>query len=72
MTSAHFFYIPVVILVGLVLGFLLGRRAGLGYAREEIARNERKAARRAARAAARSSEGQSLAEEEQADSTDGA
>jgi hypothetical protein len=44
-TTSHIFYIPLVLLAGLVLGVLLGRRS-LGMAAEE---NERREARRAAR-----------------------
>jgi hypothetical protein len=45
MSSAHFIYIPVSIVVGLVLGFLIGTRA----ARAEAAIERRKAEARAAK-----------------------
>ena len=45
MTTSHIFYIPLVLLAGLVLGVLLGRRS-VGMAAEE---DERRAARRVAR-----------------------
>ena len=61
MTSAHFFYIPVMILVGLVLGFILGRQAGIGFAEQELARSTRRDERRRAREAAKT---QALAEED--------
>jgi hypothetical protein len=48
-TAAHFIYIPIVLMVGLVLGFFLGGRA----ARDQIAVEQKKAERRAAARAAR-------------------
>ena len=39
MTSAHVFYIPLVLLVGLILGFVLGRKATLAQADAEDARS---------------------------------
>ena len=48
-TSAHFIYIPVVLILGLVIGFLMGAKA----TRDEIALNQRKAAEREARMAER-------------------
>jgi hypothetical protein len=50
MTAAHFIYIPMVAIVGIVLGFFLGGRA----ARDAFALAEKKAERRAAVRAARS------------------
>ncbi len=47
MSSAHFIYIPAMILVGLVLGFIVGSRA----ARAEAAAERKKAEARAARVA---------------------
>lgn len=49
MTAAHFIYIPIVLIVGLVFGFFLGGRA----ARDAFALAEKKAERRAAARAAR-------------------
>jgi hypothetical protein len=48
-TSAHFIYIPVVLILGLVLGFLMGAKA----TRDEIALRQRQAAEREARLAER-------------------
>jgi len=47
--SSHFIYIPVVFVLGIVLGFLFGARA----ARDEIALAQKKAAGREARMAER-------------------
>jgi hypothetical protein len=43
--SSHFIYIPVIFLLGIVLGFILGGKA----TRDEIALQQRKAAEREAR-----------------------
>lgn len=52
-TTAHFIYIPFVLLIGFVVGFIFGGRA----ARDELAaraeREKAKAARRAQREAAK-------------------
>jgi hypothetical protein len=48
-TSAHFIYIPVVLILGLVLGFLMGAKA----TRDEIALGQRNTAEREARLAER-------------------
>ena len=48
--SSHFIYIPVIFVIGIVLGFLLGAKA----TRDEIALGQRKAAEREARMAERS------------------
>jgi hypothetical protein len=47
--SSHFIYIPVIVVLGIVLGFMLGARA----TRDAIALEQRKAAEREARRAAR-------------------
>ena len=47
--SSHFIYIPVIFLLGIVLGFILGGKA----TRDEIALQQRKAAEREARKAER-------------------
>jgi len=47
--SSHFIYIPVVFVLGIVLGFMLGSKA----TRDAFALEERKAAEREARRAAR-------------------
>ena len=58
MTSAHFIYIPLVAIAGLMLGFILGARAARNaYDLEMVREKERvkvraeRAARKAARAA---------------------
>jgi hypothetical protein len=51
-TAAHFIYIPFVLLIGIVVGFILGGRAARdALAAREIA-EKAKAARKAARNAA--------------------
>jgi uncharacterized membrane protein len=47
--SSHFIYIPVIFILGIVLGFLFGAKA----ARDEIALAQKKAAEREARMAER-------------------
>ena len=47
--SSHFIYIPVVFILGIVIGFMLGAKA----TRDELALGQRKAAEREARLAAR-------------------
>lgn len=47
--SSHFIYIPVIVVLGIVLGFMLGARA----TRDAIALEQRKAAEREARQASR-------------------
>jgi len=53
-TAAHIIYIPVVLLVGIAIGFILGGRAArdaqAGAQRADEARAARRAAREAARA----------------------
>jgi hypothetical protein len=48
-TSAHFIYIPFVLLIGIVVGFILGGRAARDALAEKARREEARAARRAAR-----------------------
>jgi hypothetical protein len=50
-TSAHFIYIPMVFVVGLVVGIFLGGRAARDAYQLERRREEERAARKAARAA---------------------
>ena len=50
MTSAHIFFIPLVLLVGIVLGIALGRRSVLVQQAEDE-RQKKLAERRAARSA---------------------
>jgi hypothetical protein len=47
--SSHFIYIPVVLILGLILGFIMGARA----TRDALALEQRKLAEREARRAAR-------------------
>jgi hypothetical protein len=47
--SSHFIYIPVVFVIGIVIGFMLGAKA----TRDEIALGQRRAAERDARMAER-------------------
>ena len=47
--SSHFIYIPVIFVIGIVLGFLMGAKS----TRDEIALSQRKAAEREARTAER-------------------
>jgi len=48
-TSAHFIYIPFVLLIGIVIGFILGGRAARDAQAEEARKAEARAARKAAR-----------------------
>ena len=50
MGSAHFFYIPLCILVGCIAGFSLGRKAGIAFIEQQQELAERRERRRAARA----------------------
>ena len=47
--SSHFIYIPVIFIIGIVLGFVIGAKA----TRDEIALGQKKAAEREARMAER-------------------
>ncbi len=47
MTLGHFFYIPGVLLLGIVIGFVLGGRASATAAADRADLDRRKAARRA-------------------------
>lgn len=51
MSSAHIFYIPIMIFVGVIAGFYLGRRAAEDEARELKKRRERRQALRDKQAA---------------------
>ena len=48
-TAAHVVYIPFVLLIGIVIGFILGGRAARDEAAARLAREEARAARKAAR-----------------------
>ena len=51
MSSAHFLFIPAVLLVGVVVGWILGSRAATDAFQAELKRREERAARDARRAA---------------------
>lgn len=51
MTAAHFIYIPMMIAVGVVLGFFFGSRAAKDAFALEQRKEEKRAAAKAARAA---------------------
>jgi len=57
-TTAHFIYIPAVLIIGIVIGFILGGRA----ARDAFAAQKEKEDARAARKAARKSAAEQAAE----------
>jgi hypothetical protein len=42
MTAAHFIYIPVMILIGVVIGWVLGGRAARDAYAAELRRNEKR------------------------------
>ena len=50
MPAGHFIYIPAILLLGLVAGWILGSRAAADAYAAELRRREERAARRAARA----------------------
>ena len=49
MTSAHFIFIPAVLLVGVVIGWILGSRAARDAYSAELRRREERAARNASK-----------------------
>ena len=51
MTLGHFIYIPGILLLGVVIGYVLGGRAAVVGAEDAQARDRRRAARAARRAA---------------------
>lgn len=57
MTSSHIFYIPLVFLLGLILGIMLGRRSAVVQREEEERLARRRAARQRERDAVESEEG---------------
>jgi uncharacterized membrane protein len=59
--SSHFIYIPVIFILGIVLGFLLGSKA----TRDAIAFEQKKAAEREERRAKRQQEAAARAEQNQ-------
>ena len=46
MTSSHIFFIPIVLIVGLVLGIALGRRSAFMQVQDEQRRAKREAERK--------------------------
>ena len=46
MTSAHFIFIPAVLLVGIVIGWILGSRAAQDAFAADLKRREERAARK--------------------------
>ena len=46
MNAAHFIYIPVCILIGIVFGWILGGRAAMDAYSAELKRREQRAARK--------------------------
>ena len=46
MTSAHFIFIPAVLLVGIVIGWILGSRAARDAYAAELRRREERASRK--------------------------
>jgi hypothetical protein len=52
-TAAHFIYIPFVLMIGIVIGFVLAGRARAADAAEREAREKARAERKAKAAAAR-------------------
>lgn len=46
MTSGHFIYIPVILFIGIVIGWVLGSRAASDAYAAELRRREERAARR--------------------------
>lgn len=52
MSSAHFIYIPMVLVVGVIIGMFLGGRAARDAFELQKRRDEERAAKRAARKAA--------------------
>ena len=49
MTAGHFIFIPAVMLVGLVIGWILGSRAARDQYAAELRRREQKAAKGSSR-----------------------
>ncbi len=49
MSAAHFLFIPAVLLLGVVIGWILGSRAATDAFQIELKRREERAARNAAR-----------------------
>jgi hypothetical protein len=58
-TAGHFIFIPSVLLVGIVIGWVLGSRAARDAYASELRKREEKAARAAAKAARAEKAGES-------------
>jgi hypothetical protein len=56
-TTAHFIYIPAVLSLGVVIGFILGGRAARDAIAAQAGRDAARAARRAAKGAAKDAAG---------------
>jgi hypothetical protein len=50
MTAGHFIFIPSILLIGIVIGWVLGSRAARDAFAAEMRRRDEKAARRASKA----------------------
>lgn len=55
--SSHFIYIPLVVILGIVLGFVMGARATRDQIALEARQAEERARKKAERAAARTGDG---------------
>jgi len=67
-TAAHFIYIPAMLMLGIVLGYVLGSRAARDALLAEQARKEARAARRARLGAAKDAAAAGPAMEAEAES----
>jgi len=61
-TTAHFIYIPAILVIGIVIGFILGGRAARDAFAMQREKEEARAARRAARKPATPSDGNPTSE----------
>ncbi len=62
MTSGHFIFIPGVLIIGLILGFLLGSRAAVDRMNLQRKRDEEREAARKARAERKKAESSAASE----------
>jgi hypothetical protein len=56
-TTAHFIYIPAILVIGIVIGFILGGRAARDAFAAQKEKEDARAARRAARKSSAPSDG---------------
>ncbi len=63
-TSGHFIFIPAVMLVGILIGYILGSRAQADLANLEARREEEREAARIARAERKAARAKAAAESE--------